>query len=550
MSEYWFDEAAATRAVAFFEQCLVHTKGQFYGRPFTLEGWQKEHIIRPLFGWKRADGTRRYRTFRLWVPRKNGKALELSTPIPTPSGWKVMGDIRIGDQVLGANGKPTTVVWESPVYLSHECFELRFSNGETVVADADHQWLTTARVDRPGDRCRKGLTPGESRMTRVRTTREIYATLTYGSRGDVNHSIAMPMPLDLPEADLPIDPYVLGAWLGDGASDEASLAAGDQDCGAMAAQIEACGYAVEISPRKPGSWRIHMREIDRQQMVMVGNAAPVSRNDPRNLGRRLRLMGLLHNKAIPALYLRASFRQRLALLQGLMDTDGHCGGRGTLLELVTVSEKLAEGYGELLASLGIKFSRREKPLRCNGRDVEGQSFNFQFWVSGGELPVFRLPRKLQRQLSARRKGEARPRSRTVQIVDCRQVPSVPVKCIAVDNADKLYLFGKTMLPTHNTQLGAGIGTYMMVCDAEQEAMVYSTAANEDQASLTYVAGMGMINASPVLKPHFETLKKNIVHPGFSSVWQVLTGRVKGKHGLNASCLLEAPGRMNISCLRH
>lgn len=109
-----------------------------------------------------------------------------------------------------------------------------------------------------------------------------------------------------------------------------------------------------------------------------------------------------------------------------------------------------------------------------------------------------------------------------------------------EDGTRRYRTFRLWVPRKNgkSQLGAGLGVMMMVWDEEQEAMIYSTAANEDQASLTYLAGMGMINASPVLKPHFETLKKHIVHPGFSSTWQVLTGRVKGKHGLNASCLLD------------
>ena len=89
-----------------------------------------------------------------------------------------------------------------------------------------------------------------------------------------------------------------------------------------------------------------------------------------------------------------------------------------------------------------------------------------------------------------------------------------------------------------SQMGGGIGGYMMICDAEPEAQIYSTAANEDQAALTYLAGMAMIDASPVLRPKFELFKSRIYHPGFAATWQVLTGRVKGKHGLNATCLLD------------
>ena len=102
-----------------------------------------------------------------------------------------------------------------------------------------------------------------------------------------------------------------------------------------------------------------------------------------------------------------------------------------------------------------------------------------------------------------------------------------------------YRKSRLWVPRKNgkTQLSAGVGSYMMTADELQEAMVYSIAANEDQASLTYNAGMNMINASPVLSPNFELLKKKIIHPGFASSWEVLTGRVVGKHGLNASCKL-------------
>lgn len=74
MSEYWFEERAATVAVNFFEKLLVHVKGEWSGQPFKLQTWQREDIIRPLFGWKRQDGTRRYRTAYIEIPRKNGKS--------------------------------------------------------------------------------------------------------------------------------------------------------------------------------------------------------------------------------------------------------------------------------------------------------------------------------------------------------------------------------------------------------------------------------------------------------------------------------------------
>ena len=71
---FWFDEDAARAAEVFFDKILVHVKGEWAGQPFTLEPWQREEIIRPLFGWKRADGTRRYRMAYIEIPRKNGKS--------------------------------------------------------------------------------------------------------------------------------------------------------------------------------------------------------------------------------------------------------------------------------------------------------------------------------------------------------------------------------------------------------------------------------------------------------------------------------------------
>jgi phage terminase large subunit-like protein len=72
--EYRYDEEAAERAVSFFPRFLVHVKGEWAGRPFELSPWQADRVVRPLFGWKKKDGTRRYRTVYVEVPRKNGKS--------------------------------------------------------------------------------------------------------------------------------------------------------------------------------------------------------------------------------------------------------------------------------------------------------------------------------------------------------------------------------------------------------------------------------------------------------------------------------------------
>lgn len=94
--EYWFDEKAADAAAGFFPRHLTFTAGEWAGRPFVLEGWQEHDIIRPLFGWKRADGTRRYRRVIVWVPRKNGKT-ELAAGVALLA---LIGDGLLGGQVF------------------------------------------------------------------------------------------------------------------------------------------------------------------------------------------------------------------------------------------------------------------------------------------------------------------------------------------------------------------------------------------------------------------------------------------------------------------
>lgn len=92
---YWYDQRAADAAVSFFHKHLRFTEGQWAGQPFLLEPWQEHDIIRPTFGWKRADGTRQYRRVICWVPRKNGKT-ELAAGV---SLLTLLGDGEQGGQV-------------------------------------------------------------------------------------------------------------------------------------------------------------------------------------------------------------------------------------------------------------------------------------------------------------------------------------------------------------------------------------------------------------------------------------------------------------------
>ena len=100
MDNYHFDEEAADRAVNFIEKFCSHVKGELGGKPFLLEDWQKNDIIRPLFGWKKADGRRKYRTCYVEIPRKNGKS-NLSAAIAL---YMLFADGEPGAEVISAAG--------------------------------------------------------------------------------------------------------------------------------------------------------------------------------------------------------------------------------------------------------------------------------------------------------------------------------------------------------------------------------------------------------------------------------------------------------------
>jgi replicative DNA helicase len=337
-----------------------------------------------------------------------GKALALDTPLPTPEGWTTMGEVREGDRLLGADGRPTTVVRAFDVMRGRPCLEVEFSDGAAIVADADHLWKTKTHSARL-----YGKAPT------ITTTAQIAATLRCRSADQrPNHSVTNCGPLDLPSADLPLPPYALGVWLSDGHGAGARYTSDDPE---IAAYIEADGLIVRIQARRA---------------YAMGRRGSV--------GRILRTMGVLDNKHIPANYLRASEGQRRALLAGLLDADGTVAPTGNV-QFAVASERLTEDVHELVVSLGYRCSVATRVV--GGRTAESSTAYTLSFATADE--VFRLERKkIAHKERCRTENLTGTGSR--YIVDVRPVSSVPVRCVTVDNDDHLYLAGRSMIPTHNS----------------------------------------------------------------------------------------------------
>ncbi|HEV2759767.1 MAG TPA: replicative DNA helicase, partial [Acidimicrobiales bacterium] len=402
-----------------------------------------------------------------------GKALALDTPIPTPTGWTTMGDLAAGDEVLDNHGRPCRVTFATPVMLDHPCYEVTFDDGSAIVADADHQWFAydlpawksfraaRYRSERPPTHphlARDQTT--HRRLPRVVTTQQMVDEGIHARQdGRPNWYLPLAKPLDLPEADLPVDPYVLGCRLGDGKNTGSEMTVGEEDQAHFRAELTAAGYGFER--RAALQWAtVPVAGKGARQ----GDAGPLP-----VLTRELRATGHLRGagKHIPAAYLRASAGQRLALLQGLLDTDGHVEKTG-VVDLCLYDLDLLRQARELVCSLGHKPGPiRERVIRLpDGRITFAWRFG---WTPLG--PVLRLGRKAGRNEGARsRRTSGRIMRRAV--VSIRPVPSVPVRCITVDSPDHLYLAGESMIPTHNTSFALGIAAHAAL-EARTPVLVFS-----------------------------------------------------------------------------
>ena len=400
-----------------------------------------------------------------------GKALALDTPIPTPTGWTTMGDIHVGDAVIDGQGRPCRVTFATAVMYDRPCYEVVFDDGSTIVADADHQWFasdlasdsfggTQYRAARAATSPQFRDQGAHRRLPRVVTTQQMVDEGVHaGADGRPNWHLPLTRPLDLPEADLAVEPYVLGCWLGDGETIGSVTTIGDQDEERVRAELTGAGYGmarrvalpyVTVPARGKGAWQ--------------GCAGPV-----RVLTRELRSTGLLRGapKHIPGAYLRAATEQRLALLQGLLDTVGRVGPGG-LVELCLSDLDVLRQARELVCSLGHKPG----PIRARSLRLPGGPTTKAWRFCWTPLdPVFRLRPKAGGHQGARsrRRSDRIMRRAIVSIIP---VPSVPVRCITVDSPDHLYLAGESMVPTHNTSFALGIAAHAAL-EARTPVLVFS-----------------------------------------------------------------------------
>ena len=333
------------------------------------------------------------------APPQHGKALHVETPVLTTQGWKRHADLKPGDYVFGEDGKPKLVLWNSGAYLC-EAQSVNFADEFSIIAARQHEWVIYADHDNHKGRVRE-----------IVETQDIFKR--HNRRSPFIPANAV---VEFPERELPIDPYLLGVWLGDGNSCDKWVSCGEQEIEHFRP------YAVEIK-RDRTSYRIHLRGLET---------------------RALRLLGVLNDKHIPDIYLRSSSKQRMELLRGLMDTDGCADTRGTC-EFTQKEGKLADGAYILLRSLGYKATRHIYPCYLYGKDC-GRKTRVIFNPDRGEK-IFKIGRKQMRLDGKERKD--RDDKRRFFLRSVTDMEPCMVNCIEVEGG--IYLAGRELVPTHNSQ---------------------------------------------------------------------------------------------------
>lgn len=404
-----------------------------------------------------------------------GKAQPLYSKILTPNGWITMGDVEVGNHVIGRDGKKTIVTSIHP-QGEKEIFRVIFSDGTFTDCCDEHLWHTKTQLDRDKKR------PGS-----VKSLSEIKRTLRTGSLQKRNHSIPMVEAVEFEKIDVPLDPYMLGLLLGDGvlAKTGFGFCSADEEIVADICRISK-SYGCEVmSSDEDINYRINQ-------------------NGSKKILNAIKSLDLLdkksHNKFIPSEYLFNSIDVRTSILRGLMDTDGFVSKNGTSVVYYSVSDKLADGVKFIVESLGGKavITTKSPKYKYNG-EIKNGRLCFCVHIS---LPPEINPFKLTRKANlVRPKSKYKP---TRYIDRVEYVGKIEAKCISVDNPEHLYVTDNFIV-THNTMFAA-VAAMHMLDKGLYEKLVICRPAVSVSAGIGFLPGTKLEKLQPWIQPIFDNLK--------------------------------------------
>lgn len=357
-----------------------------------------------------------------------GKAQPIHTScVLTPGGWKTMGEIKVGDWVVGADGTPKKVLGVYPQGVI-PVVEVRFSDGTATRCSLDHLWFTQTRNER-----RRGSAGS------VKTTAEIMRTITRKDSGSPNHAIPVTKPVEFNrKASLPLHPWLLGALIGDG-----GLSGGNVHFSKPETDVQQ--KFISLLPETDCAV---VASTDGMTLRVKRKTRSNSKSRTKEEVERMGLDVLSGLKFIPRDYLYSDPQSRLELLRGLLDTDGHVCETGCAVEYSSSSEQLANDVAHLARSLGgivSEPSRRTPHYKHKGERRDG--------CDSHRIHIRFLDRSIVPVSSSKHLAGWRTTDRFghKSIVGVRPIGGEECQCIRVDSPDGLYVTDQFIV-THNTSL--------------------------------------------------------------------------------------------------
>jgi predicted phage terminase large subunit-like protein len=367
------------------------------------------------------------------MPPRHGKLCADDTPVLTPEGWKSHGDLRAGDFVFHPSGKPVEVLAVGEKACATH--RVKLTNGDEIDVHLDHEWRIFSRPQKIYKTVETRFFVEPSAKTGA------VRKLESGPNGKRGHrylyQIDPANALQFAERKHVLPPYVLGVWLGDGTSCAPRINMAPEDARIVKKAFEKAGVPITKEWVHPQTGVV---------TFSFGSGVPNVRNV---FSQELKRLALLNSKHIPEEYLFSGINSRLELLAGLMDTDGSYDAKTNRYRFVTASKRLAEDVAELVRFCGApvrvnaeKFDERERSIKAT---------QTAYCVSF--FPEFAVPCRLKRKSSEGNKKRRAPKKISIASVEALKKPKRG-NCIQVDSPDGLYLVGKHLTPTHNSELAS------------------------------------------------------------------------------------------------
>ena len=380
-----------------------------------------------------------------------GKAQPNDTIIPTPNGKKQLGEIKIGDEVYNRYGKPVKVTGVFP-QGELEVFKVTLGDGRTTFCNDEHIWSTYTR---------KG--------NLVNHTLKELMQMGFKSGNAYKFKIPNMQCIDYPKKEYQIDPYVIGAFLGDGCCKETYLTLSSEDDEIPNLICELTNFKVKRNNEKNFNWSFYLPEKE----IVDGKFRQYKRTRPQTLEfLPIEVCKGAKDKSIPEIYKLGSKEQRYSLLQGLFDTDGsisYSDGRYNV-RFTSISYQLTLDIKDILNSLGyqsITITTDKREEKYNTNICYGLNVN----IPNEDKPLlFRMKRKHELALQGSKINKRKDYTK-VSIYSAEDMGyKTQMTCIMVDDPEHLYVTNDYIV-THNTTL---VKSIVEALDVEPDKIAYAT----------------------------------------------------------------------------